>query len=180
MGKHNSGKPQRNFDFKFMSFMFSIRDTFSSPLIKIEKSEIKAGEIVLDYGCGTGSYTIPAAEVVGESGKVYAVDIHPLAIKKVMKRATKKDLKNITTIQTDCDLELQNQSVDVIICFDVMHAIPDKEKLVKEWHRVLKDGGKLRFDDHHSGENEILSIITGEKLFKLEEKKEKLYLFEKI
>jgi len=180
MIKHDLKKTQSNLDFRFMSYFFSIRDMFHSPILKIKKSEIKSGDVVLDYGCGSGSYTIPAAEVVGESGNVNAVDIHPLAIKKVKKRAAKKDLKNIKTIQTDCDTGLKNQSIDVVICFDVLHDIPDKERVVKEWHRILKNGGKLGFDDHHTKEDKILEVITRNNLFKLEKKIEKFYLFNKI
>ena len=177
MSKCSSKKSQNNLDFRFMSFFFSIRDTFYSPMLKIIKSEIKAGDNVLDYGCGSGSYTIPAAEVVGKSGKVFAADIHPLAIKKVQKRAAKKEITNIITIQTDCDTGVDNQSIDVVICFDVLHDIPDKERLVKEWHRILKNGGKLAFDDHHAKEVEILATITKGNMFKLEKKSEKFYLF---
>lgn len=180
MSKQTVNRTHSNLDFRFMSYFFSIRDIFHSPKIKIDKSEINSGDIVLDYGCGSGSYTIIAAEVVDESGKVYAVDIHPLAIKKVEKRAAKKKLYNIKTIQTDCDTGLKNQSIDVVMCFDVLHDITDKERIVKEWHRVLKNGGKLGFDDHHTKEDEILEVITRNNLFKLERKIEKFYLFIKI
>ncbi len=54
---------------------------------------IKPGTHVLDYGCGPGNYTIVAAELVGPSGKVYAVDIHPLAIREVQNKADIKGLK---------------------------------------------------------------------------------------
>jgi len=180
MSKCSLKKSQSNLDFKFMSFFFSIRDTFHSPVVKIKKSEIKTGDVVLDYGCGSGSYTIPAAEIVGKSGKVYAADIHPLAIKKVQKRTVKKELTNIITIQTDLDTGLDDKSIDVVICFDVLHDIPDKERLIKEWYRILKNGGKLGFDDHHAKEEEILTTITKGNLFKLEKKNEKFYLFIKV
>jgi len=46
----------------------------------------KRGNIILDYGCGIGFNTIPAAEIVGREGTVYALDVHPLAIKSVEKK----------------------------------------------------------------------------------------------
>lgn len=69
-----------------MSVLFKIRDKFYSPIEKIRKTNIKQGDFVLDYGCGPGSYTVAAAEVVGSNGKVFAADIHPLALVKVKKK----------------------------------------------------------------------------------------------
>jgi len=73
-------KPMSNFDFKFMSLGYKFRDLFLPRLNILEEVGIKPGFHVLDFGCGPGSYIIPLAKLVGESGKVYAMDIHPLAI----------------------------------------------------------------------------------------------------
>ena len=173
-------KSQSNLDFKFMSFFFKIRDFFKSPMKKIEKAEIKPGCFILDYGCGPGSYSIAAAEIVGSSGKIYAADIHPSAIKEVNKRAMKKNLKNIETIQTDCKTGLEPNSIDVIICFDMLHDIEDKNCILKEFYRVLKPESILSFDDHHMKENEILENLTSEGLFKLVDKKDNQYNFAKV
>ena len=173
-------KSQSNLDFRFMSFFFKIRDFFKSPMKKVDKAEVKSGDFVLDYGCGPGSYSFAAAEIVGSSGKIFAADIHPLAIKKVNKKAMKKGLENIITIETDCKTGLDNNYIDVIMCFDVLHDIKDKESILKEFHRVLKLDSRLSFDDHHMNENEIIEIITAQGLFKLVEKKEKIYNFSKI
>ncbi|MFW9773590.1 MAG: class I SAM-dependent methyltransferase [Promethearchaeota archaeon] len=169
-----------NLDFRGMSFLFRIRDKFHPPLEKVEKAGIKAGNFVLDYGCGPGSYTIVAAEKVGGSGKVFAADIHPLAIEKVEKKAKKKHLNNIETIQTNCKTNIEDNSIDVVICFDVLHGIGDKECILKEFLRVLKPDSILSFDDHHMRENEIIETFTSNNLFELNEKKEKQYNFKKI
>ena len=176
---HKNGKKQSNMDFKFMTFFFRIRDFFKPPIGKIKKAGITDGNVVLDYGCGPGSYTISAAKTVTPNGKVYAADINPLAIKAVKKKALKYDLKNIETIITDCNTGLDNNSVDVVFCFDVMHAIEDKESILKEFHRVLKPKGTFSFDDHHSEESEIESLVTSNGLFSLVEKKEKQFNFTK-
>lgn len=173
-------KSQSNLDFRFMSFFFKIRDFFKSPMKKVDKAEVKSGDFVLDYGCGAGSYSFAAAEKVGPSGKIFAADIHPLAIKKVNKKVVKKGLKNILTIETDCKTELDDNYIDVVMCFDVLHDIEDKECILKEFHRVLKQDSRLSFDDHHMNENEIIETITAQGLFNLVEKKEKIYNFSKI
>ncbi len=69
-----------DFKFKAMSFIFKIRDIISPPQNILKEANIKSGYSILDYGCGPGAYTIIAAKIVGETGKVYALDIHKLAI----------------------------------------------------------------------------------------------------
>lgn len=173
-------KSQFNLDFKIMSFFFKIRDFFKSPMKKVGKVGIKLGDFVLDYGCGPGSYSIAAAKVVGPTGKIYAADLHPSAIIEVNKIAQKKGFSNIETIQTDCKTNLENNSIDVIICFDVLHDIEDKNCILKEFYRILKNESILSFDDHHMKEKEIIEKLTSTDLFKLAEKKEYQYNFTKI
>ncbi|TFG15656.1 MAG: class I SAM-dependent methyltransferase [Promethearchaeota archaeon] len=176
--RHN--KPQSDLDFKIMSLCFSIRDKFKDPMKKLEKAGIKTGNYILDYGSGPGSYSIAAAKVVGSSGKIYAADIHPLAIKKVRKNAAKHSLTNIETILTDCNTGLEDNSIDVVICFDTLHTLGNLMENLKEFYRVLKPNGILSVDDHHSEEQDLLSKIQDNDLFKLLEKKEKIFNFIKI
>lgn len=84
-------------------------------------AEIREGAHVLDYGCGSGSYTIPVAQLVGSSGIVYAADSNSLAINEVKKRAKKKGITNINTILTDSVTSLTDASVDVILLIYVLH-----------------------------------------------------------
>ena len=180
MTKKKDLKKQSKLDFRFMSFFFRIRDIFNPPSNKIEKANIKSGDFVLDYGCGPGSYTLAAVNVVGPSGKVIAVDLNPLAINKVKEKATHKGLENISTIITDCNTGLDTESIDVIICYDVLHGIDDKDCILTEFSRVLKEKSRLSFDDHHLKETEIISLITDNGLFEFEEKNGKIYNFKKI
>ncbi|MFX1571832.1 MAG: class I SAM-dependent methyltransferase [Promethearchaeota archaeon] len=173
-------KKQSNIDFRFMSFFFKIRDKFYPPVNKIRKANIKLGDIILDYGCGSGSYTIAAVEELGPNGKVFAADIHPLALEKIKKKAERMGYTNIETIQTDCATGLDNESIDKIICFDVLHDISNKFNILKEFYRVLKLNSILSFDDHHMNEDEIINLITSKGLFKLTEVIDKQYNFIKI
>lgn len=70
--------------------MLPLRDLFSGPGETLAEVNIPPGFQVLDYGCGTGSFTFEAAQRVGPEGKVYAQNIHPLALEKVQKGALKK------------------------------------------------------------------------------------------
>jgi ubiquinone/menaquinone biosynthesis C-methylase UbiE len=64
-----------NFDFKLMAFGFKIRDFFGPRKDIMKEVGLKEGFHVLDYGCVSGSYIMPVAELVGKSGKIYALDV---------------------------------------------------------------------------------------------------------
>jgi ubiquinone/menaquinone biosynthesis C-methylase UbiE len=173
-------KPMSDIHFRFMSFGYVFRDLWHGNLrAKLEKIGIREGQTVLDFGCGPGSYTIPAAQIVGEKGKVYALDIHPLAIKAVEEKAKKKKLANITTILSDRDTGLPDESVDVVLLYDTIHVIKDKPALLKGLHLVLKRNGFLSVTDHHLKGNEMLEIVEGTGLFSLGERDKGLFNFKK-
>jgi ubiquinone/menaquinone biosynthesis C-methylase UbiE len=173
-------KPMSKTGFKFMVKFFNRRDKKYPPPKKIEKTSIKSGCVVLDYGCGPGSYTIAAAEVVGKTGKVYAADIHPLAIKEVERRAREKGFNNIETILTDWDTKLESNSIDNILLLDIYHDLSDPLSILKELHRVLKSDGSLSVDDHHLKGDEIKDRITNFNLFQFHERKEEVFNFTKV
>jgi len=166
--------------FKFMVRHFKNRDKKYPPNLKIEKTRIREGDLVLDYGCGPGSYTIAAAEVVGSTGIVYAADIHHLATDEVKKRARERGLKNIETILTDCNTKLEDSIVDVVLLLDIYHNLSDPESILKELHRVLKKNGWLAFDDHHLKDDEIITKIISNGLFKFIERKDEVFTFMKV
>ncbi len=170
-------KPESKFNFKCMSSTFKVRDFLKPRKHILEEVGIKPGFHVLDYGCGPGSYTIPLAELVGRLGKVYALDIHPLAIEKAQSIASKKGLINVQTILSSGSTELPDETMDVILLYDTLHDLSDPERVLKELHRVLKPTGILSFSDHHMKEDEVLSKLTSKGLFRLSKKGKKTYSF---
>jgi len=166
-----------NFDFQFMSLGYKFRDFFLPRKNILEEVGIKPGFYMLDYGCGPGSYIVPLAELVGESGKIYALDIQPLAIRKAQGIASKKRLSNIETILSDCQTGLPDNSLDVILLYDIFHHLSDPDMVLKELHRVLKPNGILSFSDHHMKEKEIVAQITNSGLFRLSRKGQRTYAF---
>jgi ubiquinone/menaquinone biosynthesis C-methylase UbiE len=171
--------PKANFDFKLMALTYKFRDLVLPRMNILKESGIKPGSHVLDYGCGPGSYLTAAAELVGNSGKIYALDIHPLAIQMVQSIATKKQLTNVETICSDCQTGLPDNSVDVVLLYDIFHDLSGPDKILEELHRVLKPKGILSFSDHHMKEDEIVSKVTSSGLFKLSKTGERTFSFVK-
>jgi ubiquinone/menaquinone biosynthesis C-methylase UbiE len=170
-------KPMSNFDFQFMSVGYKFRDFFLPRLNILKEVRIKLGFHVLDFGCGPGSYIVPLTELVGESGKVYALDIHPLAIRKVKDIASKKQLTNVETILSDCQTGLPDNTLDAVLLYAAFHHLSDPDMVLKELHRVLKPDGILSFGDRHMKEKEIVSQVTNSGLFRLLRKGQRTYTF---
>lgn len=137
---------------------------------------MKEGQTVLDFGCGTGDFTIPAAQMVKESGKVYALDYFKRQLGIVKKRVEKEGLTNVETIHSDGDTNLPDESVDVIWMCDVLHEIGKRRSVMEELHRVLKKGGSLVIYD---GMGDKVLEFT-ENLFALRDKDSKFLRFSKI
>ncbi len=170
-------KPMSNFDFKFMSVGYKFRDFFLPRKNILKEVGIKPGFQVLDYGCGPGGYIVPLAKLVGKSGKVYALDIHPLAVQKVQDIASKKQRINVETILSDCKTGLPDKSLDVVLLYDAFHHLSDPATILEELYRVLKPDGILSLSDHHMKENEIVAAVTNSGLFRLSRKGQRTYIF---
>ena len=170
-------KPMSDCHFKFMSFGYKFRDFFVPRKKILDEAGIKEGFHILDYGCGPGGYVTAASKLVGKSGKVYALDIHPLAIQKVKDIVCKYNLQNVETICSDCKTGLPDNSIDVVLLYDTFHDLSHPNRVLKELDRVLKPKGILSFSDHHMEENEIITKLTNKGLFRLSGKGKRTYSF---
>jgi len=150
------------------------------PEEEVKKLDIKQGQVILDFGCGIGSYTIPVAKLVGERGKVYALDRQPFALKKVKERAEKEGLQNIYTILSDGDTGLPDESIDIILLYGVLPEIEDKDFVLRELYRVLKTSGYLstRYC-FRMKRDRILEIMNTTNLYSLVEQKDHILNFKK-
>lgn len=172
-------KPKSDLDFRLMSLTYKVRDFFSPRINVLKEVGIKRGFRVLDYGCGSGSYIQPLAELVGSSGEIHALDIHPLAIEKAQRIASHRGLSNVKTIQSDCNTGLPDNSIDVVLLYDTFHDLSQSDDVLRELHRILKPNGILSFSDHHMKQEGILSKVEIGDLFKLTTKGQKTYSFSK-
>jgi len=146
----------------------------------LKEAGIKTGFRVLDYGCGAGSYVAAASELVGPSGRVYALDIHPLAVQSVQHLVSKRGLTNVETILSDCRTGLPNDSVDMAFLYDIYHDLTEPEAVLNELHRVLKPDGTLSFNDHHMKGEEVMAKIGAGELFRLAKKGRMTYKYSRV
>jgi ubiquinone/menaquinone biosynthesis C-methylase UbiE len=177
--KPSAERVEPDFHYRLMALTLKLRDLFLPRKNILKEVGVKPGFYVLDYGCGPGSCLRPLAELVGHSGKIYALDIHPLAIRMVKKLAAKNKLTNVQTIHSHCKTGLPDSSVDAVLLYDTYHNLNEPNEVLKELHRVLKPDGVLSFTDHHMKKDEIISKVTSEGLFRLSRKGKRTYSFVK-
>lgn len=134
--------------FKMMSLVHdTLYSLFRDPYKALNAAGLEPGQVVLEVGCGPGFFTVPAAEIVGEEGKVYALDINPLAVDRVRQRIEEKRVTNVETVLADAaDTGLPDQSFDLIFVFGLLHPIGDQEAMLTELDRLLKPTGILSIE----------------------------------
>ena len=98
---------------------------------------------VVEFGCGYGTFTIPAAKII--RGIIHAFDIEDEMISVTKKEAEKGGLKNVNTMLRDFMKEgtgLSSESVDYVMLFNILH-IEHPELMLRESLKILRSGGKL-------------------------------------
>jgi ubiquinone/menaquinone biosynthesis C-methylase UbiE len=122
-----------------------IRRMFNDPVKKVKAAGIHPGMYVLEVGCGSGYFTIPAAELVGDEGRLHAIDIHPKAVETVSSRVIDSNLRNVIITKTNAlDTGFPCESYDMILLFGVIPVpVLPLKKLLPEMHRLLKPCGSM-------------------------------------
>ena len=108
---------------------------------------IEPGMTVLDFGCAMGFHSLPAARLVGERGRVIAVDIQPRMLAALRRRAAKAGLlERIDARLCPPDglgLDGLEGTIDVALAFHVLHETPDIPRTLRQLCEALRPGGKL-------------------------------------
>ncbi len=127
---------------------WSIRRIAHSPE-RILAPYLKAGQTMLDVGCGMGYFTIPAARLLGEVGSVIAVDLQQEMLDGVRRNAEKAGV-SACVVPHKCEahslgLDKYAGAVDLALTFMMVHEVPDRDRLVFEIRDALRTGGLLLF-----------------------------------
>lgn len=125
--------------------------TFDNPLRHLfHKPEqifshyLKTGMTAVDIGCGMGFFSIGMAHLVGDSGKVIAVDLQQKMLNILTKRAAKAGMANRIkpVLCTDGDITVAAK-VDFGLAFWMVHETPDQKKFLNQVYNIMKHDGKL-------------------------------------
>ncbi len=116
-----------------------------NPMKTLQGAGIQPGQTVLEVGCGTGFFTIPAAKLIGDDGCLMAMDLSSGYIKQVSKKVHNADMKNVRVVKRDAlGTGLDSTSIDKAMLFGVIpFPLLPLNQLLPEMHRVLKPNGTL-------------------------------------
>jgi ubiquinone/menaquinone biosynthesis C-methylase UbiE len=150
-----------NLAFRMMTGIMRLMDFLGKYSNKNFKTlELKAGQTVVDYGCGPARYVQNASKIVGKSGRVLAVDNHPLAIRSVEMKIKKHHLENVETVLVDgYSTSIPSAYADVVYALDMFHMITRPTELLIELCRILKQDGVLIIEDGHQPRKETIQKI---------------------
>jgi ubiquinone/menaquinone biosynthesis C-methylase UbiE len=106
--------------------------------------DVKPGMVLADLGCGPGFFTLPAAELVGPTGLVYAVDVQQEMVDALRSRLAQAEVKNVVVRRSsEVEPSLPQASVDLAILAYMLHEVEQRAKFLLATKRLLKSGGRI-------------------------------------
>jgi ubiquinone/menaquinone biosynthesis C-methylase UbiE len=130
---------------------------------KILKPYIREGMTTLDIGCGPGFFTIEMARLVGDKGRVIAIDLQQGMLDIVKAKTAGASLESRITLHK-CEADTLNLTAkaDFALCFYMVHETPDMSRFLKQVYDLLCDGGHLLIVEpkFHVGVNEFADTLT--------------------
>ena len=110
----------------------------------LRELRIQPGQIVCDMGCGNGFYALKLAELTGEQGKVYAVDIQEEMLTKLKRRAQQEAIENIVHVHGGVvDPRLPENAFDLVLMVDVYHEFSHPAQMLRGIRASLKPAGRI-------------------------------------
>jgi ubiquinone/menaquinone biosynthesis C-methylase UbiE len=144
-----------------------LRKLFNDPR-RILAGLVRPGEVVIDVGCGPGYFTLPLAEMVGESGRVVAVAVQREMLDKVRERVEPAGLASrIDFVQSEADGPGALGPADFALAFWMVHEVPDRLSFLRQVYDSLKPGGRLLVVEpalHVSRTEFAFTVAVAEKL----------------
>ncbi|MBU2575651.1 methyltransferase domain-containing protein [Patescibacteria group bacterium] len=132
---------------------------FLNPDEIIKQINLKPGDQVGDLGCGTGYMSFAGSRVVGEKGRIFAVDVQKYVLEQVKKEAQMENLANIQTIWSDLEMlgatDITEHSLDMVFLVNILFQVQNKQVVFTEAKRLLKQAGKILVVDWKPGNMSI-------------------------
>lgn len=151
------------------------KDRFVDPVQVVREIGVHAGSRVADIGTGSGAYALALAKVVGDEGRVYAIDVQKEMLTRLANEASKRGLKNIDTVWADVDRsggsKLADRSVDMVLFSNVLFQLEAKDIALLEARRILKKDGhcaiidwSYSFNGMGPHKDEVVTVDTAKEL----------------
>jgi ubiquinone/menaquinone biosynthesis C-methylase UbiE len=126
------------------------RAAWQKPDEVLDALDLRAGQTVCDIGAGPGYFTLRAAKRVGETGRVFAVDVEPRILDVLRTRIEKAAVRNVTPVLAlSGDPLLPPRTCDLILIIDTYHHLPDRAKYLARLTGALRPGGRIVNVDWH-------------------------------
>jgi arsenite methyltransferase len=123
-------------------------ESFAGVANPFSLGRLAAGERVLDLGCGAGTDSLVAAQMVGASGSVVGIDMTPAMLAKARRAGDELGVTNADFVDGEVEsLPFPDESFDVVISNGVIDLVPDKDAVYSEIFRVLAPGGRVQIAD---------------------------------
>lgn len=114
----------------------------------LDAMEINDGHWVADVGSGDGDYTLPMAERVGPSGRVFAVDVDHDPLEELNEKLAENDVENVTTVYSIEDNPmLPTNTLDAVLVRNAYHHFTEHEAMLRHIRAALKPGGRLVIEE---------------------------------
>ena len=170
----NGLSPAVDLTFKLSSRIFDLKSI-------VNQFELEPGMRVADLGSGSGFFTVEMAKVLGEGGRVAAVDILDTALEVVKSRAAESGIRNVELVRADIEVSggtfLADDSEDFVLLANVLFQNDQKTEILNEAARILRPAGRLAIidwekssgglgppDEYRTPRESILALASGESL----------------
>jgi len=121
-----------------------LRKLLLPPAPLLARLGLREGDVLLDVGAGSGHFSFPAAELVGEKGRVHAIDIEPKAIELLSEKRDRRGAANVDIhLSSDSALGVPEATGSFALLFTVLHEAEDKKGLLLLIRRALSRGGRI-------------------------------------
>ena len=148
------------------------REREEDPDLAMRLMRVQRGSTVADLGAGSGYFTVRLARAVGDTGKVYAVDIQQGMLDLLRRAATRAKLTNVVPVLGAADdPKLPPQSLDLVLMVDVYHELSAPQAVLARLKESLKPGGRLVLLEYR-GEDPDVPILPEHKMTKAQVKLE--------
>jgi precorrin-6B methylase 2 len=133
------------------------RDSEERPQLTIDALQIEPGQTIADLGAGSGYYTFRIAPLVGEKGRVLAIDVEPRMLRIIGERARRAGVSNVVTVLgTPSDPNLEADSVDLLFMVDVYHELEFPFEVMTRVREALKPGGRVALIEYRAEDPAVM------------------------